>query len=174
MGTGTSLGLEVNWNWRVTNWFDFTLGGVFYQYWLNGSYTVDGEAFEANADAFQFSTNPSLNFKLPADIRLQTGVNYLSKRVTAQGEDGAYYTPFLSLKKSFFDNRFSVQFQWLYIDLGLLNTHEQRITNRGEDFFTSVNYIYETDVLMLNLNYTFREGMKRTTFKESEILEREF
>jgi len=46
----------------------------------------------------------------------------------AQGKDSRYYSPNLTFQKSFFDNRLTATLQWQTIDMGLLDTNEQRIT----------------------------------------------
>ena len=39
--------------------------------------------------------------------------------------------------------------QWLNMDLGLLNSNEQRITTSRENLFYTTNYIYEVDVFLI-------------------------
>ena len=61
------------------------------------------------------------------------------------------------------------------IDMGLLNSIEQRITTfRPEEFFTTTNYVYEVDVVTLNLSYSFNVRTDESGFIESEFGEREF
>ena len=65
--------------------------------------------------------------------------------------------------------------QWQNIDMGLLNTNEQRITTfRPNEFYTTTNYIYEIDVVTVNLTYTFKKGKNKSRFTESEFGKREF
>ena len=65
------------------------------------------------------------------------------------------------------------------MDMGLLPTNEQRITTEGTDsnghsFFTTTNYVYEVDMIMLNLSYTFNKKLNKTKFIKSEFGQREF
>ena len=107
-------------------------------------------------------------------MALQLSINYLSNRVTAQGEDGAFLTPHLSLKKTTQDQRFSFQIQWLNIDMGSKISNRQRITTRGSNFYTTTNYIYETDQLQFSLQYNIRKKNRKVTLPISEMAEKEF
>ena len=78
---------------------------------------------------------------------MQANLNYLSKRPTAQGEDSRYLIPNLSVKKTFLNKRLTASIQWQNIDLGMQETHRQRITSWGDNFYTTTNYIYETDFM---------------------------
>jgi len=61
------------------------------------------------------------------------------------------------------------------MDLGLLDTNEQRITTfRTGKFHTTTNYVYEVDMVILNLSYTFNRGKNKSRFIESEFGKREF
>ena len=61
------------------------------------------------------------------------------------------------------------------MDLGLLKSNEQRITTwREDEFYTTTNYIYEVDIIMLNLSYIFKNGKNKSKFIESEFGKREF
>ena len=106
---------------------------------------------------------------------LQFTFNYLSERITAQGEDSRFYSPNLTFQKLFLENRLKATLQWQNMDLGMLNTNEQRITTfRANEFFTTTNYIYEVDMVLLNLSYTFKNGKNKSKFIESEFGKREF
>ena len=59
--------------------------------------------------------------------------------------------------------------------MGWLDTNEQRITTfRDQHFFTTTNYIYEIDMIILNLSYTFKNGKNKSKFIDSEFGKREF
>jgi hypothetical protein len=73
------------------------------------------------------------------------------------------------------NNKLKATLQWLNIDMGLLDTNEQRITTwRENEFYTTTNYIYEVDMITLNLSYVFQNGKNRSKFIESEFGKREF
>ncbi|WP_225975287.1 outer membrane beta-barrel protein [Anseongella ginsenosidimutans] len=83
-------------------------------------------------------------------------------------------SPNLSVKKTFFEGRFTALLQWQNIDLGLFEANQQRITTSGPDFYTTTNYIYETDVFMLNLSFNLNTSARKIKLPVSEFGEREF
>lgn len=95
--------------------------------------------------------------------------------VTAQGEDSRFYSPNLTLQKTFLDNRLSATLQWQNIDLGLLDTNEQRITTyKTDSFYTTTNYVLEVDIVSLNLTYNFNSNKNKSKFIKSEFGAKEF
>jgi hypothetical protein len=60
--------------------------------------------------------------------------------------------------------------------MGLWGANEQRITtSRPNEFFTTTNYVYEVDMVILNLSYTLKSGIKnKSRFIKSEFGEKEF
>jgi ferric enterobactin receptor len=68
----------------------------------------------------------------------------------------------------------SAMLQWQNIDAGLLKTNEQRITTRGSNFYTTTNYIYETDVIMLNVSFNLNQLTKKLKLPLSEFGDKEF
>jgi ferric enterobactin receptor len=60
------------------------------------------------------------------------------------------------------------------MDLGIVGSNEQRITTRGKDFYTTTNYIQETDMFLLNLSYNLNQIGRKAKLPSSEFGEREF
>ncbi len=61
------------------------------------------------------------------------------------------------------------------MDMGLLDTDERRITTSSPDqFYTTTNSVYETDMVILNLSYIFKDGTDKSKFIESEFGKKEF
>jgi len=147
-------------------------GGNIYHYKISG--TIFNGSVNVNNASWMYSINSTQNFTLQKGLSLQLSINYLSNRVTAQGEDGAFLTPHLSLKKTTQDQRFSFQVQWLNIDMGSKISNRQRITTRGSNFYTTTNYIYETDQLQFSLQYNIRKKNRKVSLPVSEMAEKEF
>jgi iron complex outermembrane recepter protein len=128
-----------------------------------------------NTSSWIYNINANTTFKLPADFSIQWSLNYISARNTAQGEDSRFLSPNLTFSKGFMDNRLRATVQWLNMDIGLLDTNEQRITTfREGEFFTTTNYIYEVDVVIVNLSYTINKTKNKAKFIKSEFGEKEF
>ena len=166
------VGLDMNLSNRITPFWESVIGGNIYNYKISGS--IFNGAIKVNNASWIYSINTSQTFTLTKSLVIQASINYLSNRVTAQGEDGPFLTPHLSFKKTTQDQRWSFQMQWLNIDMGANVSNRQRITTRGADFYTSTNYLYETDQLQFSCSYNLRKKNRKITLPTSEIAEKEF
>jgi hypothetical protein len=180
VGKSNSIGLEVGAVLKPThNWTNF-IGVNVYNYAIDGVLNFrHRDGIERNYDIdskstiYSFNINSTYNFWENAS--LQFTFNYLSDRNTAMGEDSRFYSPNLTFIKKFMDDRLIATLQWQNIDMGLLKTNEQRIsTSRSNQFFTSTNYVYEVDMVSLNLSYTFNAAKNKSKFIDSEFGKREF
>jgi len=166
------IGLDMNLSNRVTSFWESVIGGNMYNYKISGS--IFNGLIKVNNASWIYSINTSQTFTLTKGIVIQASLNYISNRVTAQGEDGAFLTPHLSFKKTTKDQRWSFQMQWLNIDMGANVSNKQRITTRGANFYTSTNYLYETDQLQFSCSFNLRKKNRKITLPSSEIAEKEF
>jgi hypothetical protein len=171
VGTGQSWGLEVGTDIFLSEKWKTYLGGTVYRYTIDG--TFDQKL--VNQATWVNSVNLNSTYTISPSFSSQFSFSYLSPRVTAQGEDSRFYQPSLSFKKSFLEGQLAVQILWQNIDLGLLQSNEQRITTqRLGEFYTSTNYIYEVDVVTFNISYTLNKGKNSSKFIKSEFGEKEF
>lgn len=166
VGLELAMDLKMNQNWKVY------VGGNLYRYTIAGQLFQNEVIYDRSALTYSINTNTTV--QLTSSLSIQATINYLSQRITAQGEDSQFLLPNLSLKKSWADGRFTAQFQWQTIGLGFLPTNEQRITTRGANFFTSTNYIQEKDVFLLNFSYSIRQFSKRGKLPGNEFGDKEF
>ncbi len=170
-----SVGFETGLDWKPVKWWELYLGANVYRQKYSGDLRIfDNPVINVNNSGWVYSLNLNTTFSLSSTLSLNANVNYLSKRPTAQGEDSRFLTPNLALKKSFKDNRYSLSLQWQYIDLGMHQSNRQRITTWGGDFYTSTNYIYETDIIMLNFSYNLNWKNGKSKLPSSEFGEKEF
>ncbi len=172
---GNSIGFEVAADLHPAVWWDVYMGANLYRQTYSGELQIlDAPPIEIDNEGWVYSVNLNTTFHITSSLSLQANVNYLSGRPTAQGEDSRYLVPNLSLKKGFLDNRLNATIQWQYIDLGLEESHRQRITTYGEHFYTTTNYIYETDFIMLHLSYKLNLNGTKAKLPTSEFGEKEF
>lgn len=172
---GDAIGFETGADLHPASWWALYFGGNVYDQRYKGDLKLyDGPVVKIDNSGWVYSVNANTTFHLTSSLDLQANVNYLSKRPTAQGEDSRYLIPNLTLKKSFLDNRLSAAIQWQNIDLGMHQTHRQRITTWGEHFYTTTNYIYETDMILLRLSYNINLRNGRIKLPSSEFGEKEF
>ena len=143
----------------------------FYYYIIKGSF----DDHIINTDDYVYSLNLNSTYNFSNSSFVQLNFNYLSNKITAQGKDSEYYSPNLIFVRRFWDNQLTVSLQWKNIDMGLMNSNEQRITTQREgDFYTTTNYVYEVDMILLSLSYNFKNRKNTTKFIESEFGKREF
>ncbi|SFT02787.1 Outer membrane receptor proteins, mostly Fe transport [Zhouia amylolytica] len=171
VGNAKTIGLELGSQFNVTEKWSNYIGGNLNHYNLKGSF--NNAPVNTNNTVYSININSTYEFWKTASV--QFNFNYLSERVTAQGEDSRFYSPNLTFQKSFLNNRLTATLQWLNMDMGLLNTNEQRITTYSPNqFYTTTNYIYEVDMVLLNLSYTLKSGKNKSKFIDSEFGKQEF
>lgn len=171
VGTAKFLGFELGTELKPFRWWKVFAGGNLYNYHLEGSF----DDRPINTSTWVYTVNANTTFDLSKTASIQWSLNYLSERITAQGKDSRYLSPNLSLRKTFLDGKLTANLQWLHMDIGLLPTNEQRITTwREESFYTTTNYVYESDIIMLNLSYSLNKLGKKANFIKSEFGEKEF
>lgn len=171
-GLAKRVGVELAADLKLTKAWKMYVGGTVYRY------SQEGQLFEGtldfNRNAWVYSVNANTTVQIAPSLSLQATINYLSRRITAQGEDSRFLTPNLSLKKTLLNNRLTILAQWQNIGLGFLPTNEQRITTRGQNFFTTTNYIQEKDIFLINLSYSLRQLSKRAKLPGNEFGDKEF
>ncbi|UFH53987.1 outer membrane beta-barrel family protein [Spirosoma sp. KNUC1025] len=171
-GRAQRLGIELATDLTITKRWKLYVGGTVYRSVIAGQLFQNSVVF--NNQAWAYSVNANTTVQPSATWVLQANLNYLSQRITAQGEDSRFFVPNLSIKKSFVQNRLAVMFQWQNIGLGWFSSNEQRITTRGRDFYTTTNYIQERDILLFNISYSLRQRSKPAKLPTNEFGEKEF
>jgi hypothetical protein len=121
-----------------------------------------------------YSLNANSTFNLEKNWSFIANVNFTSAKPTAQGEDSRFLSPNLAVKKTILAGKGSLGFQWQNLNFGNMQVNQQRITTFGDDFYTTTNYIYETNVLLLTFSYNFNKLMSKNKLPYSEIGEKEF
>ena len=172
---GTAIGLETGADLHPAKWWSFYFGVNIYNQRYTGDLLILNDPVSTiNNSGLVYSINANSTVYFIPSLSVQANVNYLSKRPTSQGEDSRYLIPNLSLRKSFLGNRLIASIQWQNIDLGMHQTHRQRITTWGDHFYTTTNYIYETDFIMLQLSYNFNIQTSKLKLPSIEFGEKEF
>lgn len=173
-GRARLWGFELGTNLKPNKWFTTYVGANVYNYKITGNLNVLGETSVINNANWVYSINLNNAFDLGKSWNLQFNLNYLSARPTAQGEDSRFFNPNTAIKKTFGNGRYTIGLQWQNMNLGMFNANEQRITTWGKNFYTTTNYIYETDVLLLNFSINLNKLNLKAKLPSSEIGEKEF
>ncbi len=171
VGKAKAFGLEIGSESQLTDKWNLLLGGNLYHYEIDG--TFDNRP--VNTSSWIYSINANTMYQFSPDFNIQWTFNYISDQNTAQGRDSRFLSPNLTIRKTFLDDRLTATLQWLNMDMGLLDTNEQRITTwREGEFYTTTNYVYEVDMVILNLSYTINRAKNKAKFIKSEFGAQEF
>ena len=164
---GGELGTEFTVAKKLKTFASFNL----YNYQIHGEF--DKSPISSKGTIFSLNLNSTYSFS--GNTFAQFNYNYLSNRITAQGQDSRFYSPNLTLTKRFWNNQLTASLQWKNMDMGLMNTNEQRITtSRPDKFYTTTNYVYEVDMILFSLSYNFNNRNNTAKFIDSEFGKREF
>lgn len=168
------IGLEIGTNLKPVKWFSLYVGGNIYNYKITGKLNILGVTSNIDNSNWAYSLNTNGIFYLDKTWVLNANVNYTSKKPTAQGEDSRFLSPNLNVKKTILGGNGTIGLQWQNINFGNMCSNQQRITTFGTDFYTTTNYSYETNVLLLNFSYNFNKSTTKNKLPTSEIGEKEF
>ncbi|MBW4888500.1 TonB-dependent receptor family protein [Mucilaginibacter sp. HMF5004] len=171
-GNASLWGAEFGTDLKLTDWWQLYAGANIYNYNIKGN--LFGNSVQVNNSSLNYSFNANTGFKITKQSLLQLNINYLSERATAQGRDSRFITPNASYRQTFFKGAMSATLQWQNIDMGLLGTNKQRITTSGSNFYTTTNYIQETDMFVVNLSFNLNQLSKKSKLPNSEFGDKEF
>jgi outer membrane receptor protein involved in Fe transport len=168
----TRWGAEIGGEGKILPWLRVNGGLNLYRYQISGQ-VLTYNMINSNSD-WVYSINAGVQADFAKDWSTGLQVNYLSARPTVQGRDSRFFTPHFNLSKAFLQGAIKAQLQWQFIELGNWGVNEQRITTSSTDFFTTTNYIYEKNILMLNLSFNIHKLSQSSKLPKSEFGEKEF
>jgi ferric enterobactin receptor len=173
-GSARLFGLEMGTNISPFKWWSIYLGGNLYNYKIQGNINILNTPVTILNTNWAYSINGNTSFMLNKTLSLQANVNYLSKRPTAQGQDSRFFVPNTLVKKTFMNGRLSASLLWQNMNMGFLGANKQRITTSGPNFYTTTNYISETDVFLINLSFNLNKFTSKIKLPTSEVGDKEF
>ncbi len=165
-------GTEIGGEGKLLSWLKLNGGLNLYHYKISGQVLNYSET--RSSSDWVYSFNGGLQADLIKNWSTGLQINYLSAKPTVQGKDSRFVAPHFNLSKAFLKGAVKAQFQWQFIELGKWGVNEQRITTSSNDFFTTTNYIYEKNILMLNINFNFHKLNQLSRLPKSEFGEKEF
>lgn len=172
VGKAQLIGSEMGITYNPFKKLKMFIGGNLYSLKINGS--LFNNVVAVNSSGVVYSINSNISYQINPTTSAQFNLSYLSSKNTAQGIDSRFYQPNIAIKKSLLTNKLSLTVQWQNLALGNMKVNEQSISTRGSNFYTSTNYIQETNMILLNLSYNFRSTEKKPKLPSSEFGEKEF
>ena len=171
VGNAKLIGREFGSEYNIGKKLKILASSNLYYFIIKGAF--DGRP--VNTEDYVYDLNINGTYRFSESTFMQLNFNYVSERITAQGRDSEFYSPNLTLTKRFWDKQLTATLQWKNIDMGLMNTNEQRITTQREnEFYTTTNYVYEVDMILISLSYNFNNQKNTAKFIDSEFGKREF
>ncbi|MGJ1205121.1 TonB-dependent receptor [Sphingobacterium lactis] len=165
-------GIEGGADGHIRPWLKGNIGANLYNYKISGQ-VLDYKEIRSNQD-WVYSINAGLQATIAKKWSTGLQINYLSERPTVQGWDSRFVTPHFNVSRTFWNGAMTAQLQWQNIELGNWGVNEQRITTQAADFYTTTNYIYEKNILLVNLNFNLQRLNQILKLPKSEFGEKEF
>lgn len=165
---GADIGGEI----RLISWLKLNGGLNVYHYKISGQ-VLNNQDTRTNQD-WVYSINAGIQADFLKNWSTGLQINYLSEKPTVQGMDSRFIVPNFNLSKAFWNGALTAQLQWQFIELGDWGVNEQRITTYSHDFYTTTNYIYEKNIVLLNLSFNMHKLNKLFKLPKSEFGEKEF
>jgi len=102
-------------------------------------------------------------------LKFQLDGNYISRTVTAQGEDGELFLANAGLRY-LWSNKCTAGL----LLQNIFNSNHQTIANKGTDFYVTTNYIKYDRVLQLSVSFRLNDNGKKGKAVKTEYGEKDF
>jgi hypothetical protein len=171
-GNARLIGTELGVTYSPINKLKIFVGGNVYYLKIKGN--LFDKSVIVDSRGWVYSVNSNISYQILPSLSMQLNVAYLSARNTAQGSDSRFYQPNFSVKKGFKENKINLTLQWQNAALGKMAVNQQRISTLGTNFYTTTNYIQETNIFLLNLSFNLNQSTKKMKLPNSEFGEKEY
>jgi outer membrane receptor protein involved in Fe transport len=163
IGKDHSFGTEIMFNVTPWKWWDISLTGTLYRYWIKGE--IEGEKVDQVTNTY----NARLNnfFKLKWDTRIQLMAFYNAPSVTAQGERGGSFMVNGGVRKDFWKKKLTAAFQVRDI----FRTMHMSFTSEGSNFYTYNERRPVGPVFTISLSYKINNYKKQGNGSETNEIQ---
>lgn len=165
-GNATSTGMELSGEIRPLSWLKFYASGNIFNFQVKGAPNNP----DARQSSLNFNANGNTTIDITKRLRFQWDLNYVSRTVTAQGEDSDLLLSNLSLRQTFAKERFFATLQLQNI----FDTNNQTIAVTMNNFYSSTDYIKYDRILSLSLGYRFNQQTRKGKNLGTEYGEKDF
>lgn len=149
-----SAGVELSSSLPLLQWLRIDPGVNLFHYELDGD--LSGRKVETKTFSWTARLNTTLT--VMEDTRLQVSANYYGKQIDAQAEFHPVFFLNMSLRKDFFERRFSVTLQ----AQNILTTSYWNVMASGQNYLNYISGKQEVPVINLLFSYNFN-NFKRST-----------
>lgn len=164
-GNTNSSGLEFTSDWQIAKWWRWYVSGNIYHLMI----TQIENAETDKTESVNFNLNGNFSFQLHKKVKLQWDAIYISRTVTAQGEDSDLFLSNIGLKYTY-NKKLSADILFQNI----FDSNRQTIMTKSKTFYTSTEYIKYDRILQLSVSYRFNEIGKAGKTIKTEYGEKDF
>ena len=155
-GRGSNSGVELNFDYRFTDWLKMNLNSNYYYNIINAfeitnAYPIDTDFSQEEQSNFTGNIKWNTQLKLPKEFSLQTTFTYLARDIIPQGEIKARYSFDLGIKKSVQEGKG----EFFFNVSDLFNTFQLKTVRNDDDFNIVATDFFETQVFRLGYTYRF-------------------
>jgi outer membrane receptor protein involved in Fe transport len=163
IGKDHSFGTEIMFNVSPWKWWDLSLTGTLFRYWIKGE--IEGE--EVNQMTNTWNARLNNTFKLKWDTRIQLMAFYNAPSVTAQGERGGSYMINGGVRQDFFNKKLTAAFQVRDI----FRTMNMSFSSRGSNFYTYNERRPMGPIFTFSLSYRLNNFRKEENGSETNEIQ---
>jgi outer membrane receptor protein involved in Fe transport len=164
-GNSQSTGLEMISDWQLTKWWRLYLSGNTYLFQLSNIEIATAD----QTQSVNFNLNGNLSFRLHQKWRMQWNTTYVSRTVTAQGNDTDLLLSNIGLKYSI-NPRWTIDF----LLQNIFNDNRQTITTQGSRFYSSTEYSKYDRISQISVSFKINESGKSAKSIKTEYGEKDF
>jgi outer membrane receptor protein involved in Fe transport len=163
IGKDHSLGTEIMFNVTPWKWWDISLTGTLFRYWIKGE--IEGEVVDQVTNTY----NARLNnfFKLKWNTRLQLMAFYNAPSVTAQGERGGSFMINGGARQDFLKNKLTAAVQIRDI----FRTMNMSFISESDDFYMKSERHPMGPIFTISLSYRINNYKNKTNGSETNEIQ---
>jgi hypothetical protein len=165
IGHDRSLGLELSADLNPVKWFGAFLTADFADYRESG--VAFGDTFERGS--FSWSSSLRLTATLPTATQLQLGGRFNGPRISAQGDDDAWFSFNAAIKQPLLNRALTITLRCS----NLTGSTSWKSRSQGQGFATNSTYLNEGYVLSLAVSYNLNSFKYNPRMRAGEGVEQE-
>ncbi|MCC6844339.1 MAG: TonB-dependent receptor family protein [Saprospiraceae bacterium] len=164
-GNSNSTGMEFVSDWQIAKWMRIYFSGNTYYFKI-----IDIKNAEVNkANSCNYNLNGNLSFRIHPKFKIQCDANYISRTVTAKGDDTDLLISNIRLK-------YMLNTKWSFDLLfqNIFNSNIQTITTKNISFYSSIEYSKFDRIFQMSMSYRFNDHDRNNKTIKTEYGEKDF
>ncbi|MFN3939141.1 MAG: TonB-dependent receptor domain-containing protein, partial [Chitinophagales bacterium] len=164
-GNSKSAGTEISSDWQISPNIRLYLSGNMYKFYLYD--LVNAEA--SNTESLNYNFYGNFSYRFLPKFKLEWNASYISRTVTAQGDDSPLFLSDISLEYSI-TNRFRANVKYQNV----FNSNRQTIHTENNNFTSTTDYVKYDNILLLSVSYKLNNLSGANKNVKTEYGEKDF